>query len=836
MCEAVLKILQKKFETHRIVFWYDETQTYREQFEQICLPDVCKLEIGSNAFALKYRLLKEEPIQKFLLYSPSAKPNDDQNWLLDILLANAEFQTEDWAIHLSNLGLGMEYRPVSEQHLFFFNSKDRTEKLKKLIEKETNVLTLQQVLEDMLYVITDANDGFDSVIESLLHHLACGKDTMMPLIQKCKLDAFLFENMEQRYGYTVQDTSKRSIKDFIFGAFKWSFYRSLNRKLDENITLSDGARIFLNKWQNDSRCEDDYEAIAKTAADVFGIAQTLENENYQLLLDCTYFKEIDNYLIRLLADKIYNHTLPTGDIEAYINKRLNTKWAKKDLKLQNMYLALMYAARFLGMFEQENRFEVYSPEQGVEQYVKSRYKIDLYYRKFIYHLKKSEHVGEMAELLHQVEDRYSNNYLLQMNDHWQQQLDTLAEWKINCPKQRDFYRSYVECRSSKVCVIVSDALRYEIGEDLAARINQKNRLDAQVKYAVSGLPSYTQLGMAAVLPNKTLEIKEDTTVFADGLPTSGLDNRDKILKRKCERSVALKTADILENNRDGLRDILKNNDVIYVFHDVVDKKSHDSASEEDTPLAAEEAVEELTKLVGKLMGDNYIGRVLITADHGFIYQNRTLDESEYLGVDPSGDILKKDRRFVVGKNLRQDSAFMSFTAGQLGLEGDLDFQFPKSINRLRVKGAALKFVHGGASLQEVIVPVVMISKKNQDDIRQVDVDLLDSGNGIISSSQLVIKLYQREPVGDKVQKRVLKIGVYNADGKLISEQKELVFDSPISDIKDREHTVTLLLTKEIDKENNRRVSLILREPNGTNFTKEYLKKEYRVNKMFETDF
>ena len=91
-------MLSKKFENNRVVFWYDKDGQFSEDFQNIELDDVKKLAIGENEFVIKYQILRKEPNQKFLLYKNGEKPDNKENWLLDILLANDEFQTEVWAI------------------------------------------------------------------------------------------------------------------------------------------------------------------------------------------------------------------------------------------------------------------------------------------------------------------------------------------------------------------------------------------------------------------------------------------------------------------------------------------------------------------------------------------------------------------------------------------------------------------------------------------------------------------------------------------------------------------------------------------------------------------
>ena len=88
-------------------------------------------------------------------------------------------------------------------------------------------------------------------------------------------------------------------------------------------------------------------------------------------------------------------------------------------------------------------------------------------------------------------------------------------------------------KDKKVCVIISDALRYEIGDELVSKIRQEDRFEASLDATLSMLPSYTQLGMAALLPNETLAIVGEGgngTVQVDGHSSRGLENRGKILE------------------------------------------------------------------------------------------------------------------------------------------------------------------------------------------------------------------------------------------------------------------------------------------------------------------
>jgi len=115
------------------------------------------------------------------------------------------------------------------------------------------------------------------------------------------------------------------------------------------------------------------------------------------------------------------------------------------------------------------------------------------------------------------------------------------------------------------------------------------------------------------------------------------------------------------------------------------------------------------------------------------FESNTIKNQKYL---------YKDRRFLLGKDLPEHSSLRKFTPKQLGLTGEVEVQIPKSINRLRLKGSGSRFVHGGASLQEIVVPVVKINKKRQSDVSSVAVDIIRSSSTVISSGQLSVAFFR----------------------------------------------------------------------------------------------
>ena len=68
MTDRIKAGLERLFIDHRIVFWYDAARDMRAEYEAVDLPNVEKVEIANNEFGLKYRMLRQEPAQRFLVF------------------------------------------------------------------------------------------------------------------------------------------------------------------------------------------------------------------------------------------------------------------------------------------------------------------------------------------------------------------------------------------------------------------------------------------------------------------------------------------------------------------------------------------------------------------------------------------------------------------------------------------------------------------------------------------------------------------------------------------------------------------------------------------------
>ena len=825
----IQKPLKKIFNRHRIVFWYDTNKELRADYEALDLPGVIKIELNNNEFGIKHRILRKEPKARFLIYHEGAQPDDLNNWLLDVLLAHGEFRTDQVSIYLSELSLGPEFTELAREHFEFFKAAKRMDKLKNLIKPDD---TPNAIKIKMLAVCCGAAPGIDTVLENLLSELAVERQERFNLLVRCGLEPFLWEQLNRYYAY---NSKTKSIRDFVIELFQSCYAMELGK----TATLTADAMVFLHRWKDSIRHCKAFEHLSDDCAEILAIEQDLQKRDFRSLQEIDYFRLIDQKIISDLVRSVADKTVSSGECSFLVRSRRQSHWYEE---FRHLYEAVEYAALFIHALDGMD-LQVSSLSSGIEKYSGSWYRLDQLYRKFIYHSCVSGMTSLLELLTGRIEDLYTNSYLLKINDQWQSAVDRCQKWSANLfTVQKQFYEWWVKPflkKNQKVFVIVSDALRFEIGDELLGLIRREYRYEATLKPMLAMLPSYTQLGMAALLPNKEISFADQSAnVMVDGISSQGTANRSRILANAVSGSAkAMRAEKLMGLNKDECRSLFREHDVVYIFHNRIDAAGDKKESEERVFEAVEETLQELIKIIKKLAAANATN-MLITSDHGFIYQNKPIEESDFIDVAVSGsEIYHRDRRFVLGKGLHPHASLRQFTTGELGLAGDMEIQIPKSINRLRLKGSGSRYVHGGASLQELVLPVLKINKKRRSDITCVGVDILRSGTSLITSGQLSISFYQIEPVTEKKQPRTLHAGIYTKNGELISDDHELTFDFTSENPREREIQIRFLMARKADEANGQDVILRLDEQlPGTSHFCEYKTVIYTMRRSFTSDF
>jgi uncharacterized protein (TIGR02687 family) len=822
--------LQKLFESHRVIFWYDEKGEVREDFAQLQMEGVEKIQVEKNPFEIKYKVNKQHPEQKFLLYFDYPRPPYEENWLLDMELAYHVFQTDQEAMFLQELELGFHLKELVGQHILFFKAKERRLKLKELTTKEDSHREVRYKMLSLVF-------GVDSLSLStfVLAHISAyadGNERMDRDLEKYELADFYWQEIARVFGFK---SDSRSIFELMLEVFQQNF------ALGKSMGISKESKLLLSQWRDSIQYRTCYNAISGKIADAIAVEKLLYKATLDQISEDELFRLTDLKIIHECQQLILANSISADRLLQLIKKRENKFWYGE---FEDFYQATWYGAELIASVKKFGKTTYSSFEEGVKNYTERLYQVDQGYRKFIWYYRASKQNRILSDLYERVEKVYSNDWLLEYNNNWQKVIDELEDWPTHKKNsQQQFFNTHIQPfidKKQRIFVIISDALRYECGEELNVRFQSENRYSSSLENMVSSIPSYTQLCMASLLPKKKgLTIQENSDIaLVDGMVSSGLSGRMKILETNAGVRATAVQADVLMamNAATEGRTFVKNYDVIYIYHNIIDKRGDDKTSEETVFEGVEDEINHLIDLVKKISNMNG-NSMLITADHGFVYQHHVLDESDFSESAYSGELWKENRRFVIGKGLSHDKAVKKFTGAQLNLNEDLEVLILKSINRLRIKGAGSRFVHGGTTLQEIVIPLIKVNRKREDTTSQVEIDIIQSTDRI-TTNILTVSFLQKELVSEQILPRMIRTGLYAEDGELLSDQFKYTFDFSEGTERQREVKHAFHLgAKASGKYKNQRIKLIMEEPiEGTSKWKSYKEYYFSLNISFTSDF
>ena len=819
--------LEKLFAQHRLVFWYDAEGAMRERYEALTLEGVEKVELDGDPFGLKYRVLRVEPARRFLIYSAKPRPADEENWLLDLELSHHLFHADKASLLLQELGLALPLKPLIERHAGFFNAAKRVEALRRFVDEGSDE---ERLMLGMCAVVLGCEATWDGVLYAIFARMAQEREEKLEQLARYGLTGWIFGQAKRHYGY---ESDAPTFKDLLVQMLLSHFYAKAD---PAKMPLGREAALFVGRWMDSSRNRGHFAALSAEVARTIGAERLLEPYDVERLLECDTFEAVDRRILSALKEMLMRDACPCKEVSEAVRARRTLFWYEG---YENLYEAMDHAASLISL-HQAFRPAVASPESGFERYTGEWHEIDRHYRKFVHHFRHAEHPEVLRSLAPFIEGRYVT-YLRELGDAWQSAVEGMESWRIGgVTMQREFYDRFVAPAVSddqrKIYVVISDALRYEAGVELARRLASRNRLEVEVSAMASALPSYTQLGIASLLPHETLGFDaKDATVYVDHQSSAGAKNRDRILKARFEKSVYLNAEDFLAMGREEGREFVKSYRIFYIYHNDIDAAGDKAASESNVFDAVEMAFEKIEKIVRQVFNFNGT-HILITADHGFLYHETEVGEPDRCEMPKGGEVYKSNRRFVIGKDLPDVRCAVKFGARQLGIDDEAEVLMPRSISKFRVQGGGDRFVHGGMTLQEVAVPLIRCSKRRRDDERTVEVNLIRSF-GRITANQVSLSLIQDGSVGAKCKPRVLKMAFYAPDGTLLSDVQKGIFDKTADDTRNLEQKFRFRFNAKAAEWNGKTVYFrMMEEVEGTSVERLYKEEPFEMFIAFGNDF
>jgi hypothetical protein len=312
--------------------------------------------------------------------------------------------------------------------------------------------------------------------------------------------------------------------------------------------------------------------------------------------------------------------------------------------------------------------------------------------------------ADLPPQLNRIRARLRRGYLRTMDRVGRAFSELLAKRKGNVfdrPTAGEIALEQLPRDTAPTALVFLDACRMDLGWRLARLLNEGEPTErATVLTAVAPVPSITPLGMSFALPVKRdhlhVRLAEDGKSFQvsiDGFDgdLKSADQRRKWLKQNLDAKDWLEIAEVLDG--EGLKKPSRGRRLIAVHGDEFD--SHDGQLK---ITGADDHLRRYVQAIRKLRDAGY-SRVIVLSDHGFFHWQP--DDHEIVDDLPTGTVLWKHRRAMVGLGLSHPSGVHMEVP-----QSDLEVVVPRSTSAFRTYGA-LGFFHGGATLQEIIIPVVV---------------------------------------------------------------------------------------------------------------------------------
>ncbi len=805
----------KEFYPRRIIFWKDEDNEYADKLDDFVLDNAKLVVLGErNQFAVKKLIAHDDPDSNLLIYTNVSYDKPDDDWLLDVKLYSEEYRSDLLSQLIDEMGMENE-QPVREAVRYYrdtyFKSKAHRSKVASF---PVSIRKAGQVHLAVLAGICGQKDiRPENIIKAVLQSGLEGENALYQSICRYQADNAFWSMASQVTGYQRAERNLALLAAHILiTAATQTMATDYLAGLEEYIAPAYKAHCYalIAGWMH----QDDGKQL-------FDVATYIENElclpqrfmklDVDDLVDTECFPCVDEIILtKLMTEITENHIINVGVIQNTVERRRTSPWFHS---FGDFYTGILQVANMQAFFtaNSEAGFHTVEPAKVWEKYTSSYYLMDTYYRQFhcaYSRILLTEHhdlEDLFKKVVGKVEGLYSGWFLGQLGENWGKACEADMEAYGYVPsvnQQKDFYKRKVANANAKTFVIISDGLRYEVAADLAAELERENHGKISLESCEAIFPAATHYGMAALLPHSKLTVEATgdklLTVLADGVPT-GSNYREKILKGANPNSVAARYSDFAHWGKEERAAFSRGMDVIYIYHNVIDKMGHGSESEVFS--VCQTAVDELKKLVRDIINDCNGTHILITADHGFLYTYAPLEADNKVGKGSFKDaIVECDRRYALVKHGAKPEHLMPVKF----LDGEADYEgyAPKENIRIMTAGSQ-NYVHGGISLQELVVPIITYHhvRANGAEYRNnteryktepVEVELLSSGRKV-SNMIFNLDFYQTEAVGGKREAATYKVYFTDDAGMPVSDVQRIIAARTNENITARQYRITFNL-------------------------------------------
>lgn len=812
------KVIQKFTESGKDkLFYFDTDGSKKEELAAIEVAGIRVVEVNKNYFELKYKLEMEWKSEKIFLYHSFAKPEGDKVKkypLLDLLQANLELKMDEVSEFLADYNLKEYHSGLVSKYFKLLKTKANQKKLAGILDPEYfDVDPLKKGLISIVLEFNTVEDKFVCMYKWLTFASDEGKfNKINDQFRTLDLDELVL-----KWFNTLLDTKEVALS--VEAAIKWVTklkYNVVIANITRTETLDTYSELrittaainyklikFYETWQENPVANKSIDFIFNTLGSDINTLSILKW--YGIESEYGYYSEgMINKVLELLYSEVFTNALKT--------KEECIRWKKEEsisTLSKNQIEFLYYVSSMYSILENYKSFRFNTADDYIKEYTLELYKVDFNYRKAVIAFDSMrDQLDQFEAMVLPVYETLNNKYdrfLIEYNSEWQKVLheNKFDFHKIKCKKQFNFYQDNIDQADYKMAVIISDAFRFELGHELYNDLLSDSKNNLSIQPCLASIPSYTNLGMSNLLPNKgiTVEKGEQDLIYKINSKPTGSQYRQSILQEVVPESCTIDYAEIIKLNTEAGKDLFVKNKLVYVYHDWMDAIGDKRRTEHETLEETHKAINQIKRLIKKISGSWDVSHILVTSDHGFLYNHNALKESDREALPKAKGYTKDNSRFVIADNFEgKTDGYVFDMKNTTSIDTDLKIAIPRAINRYRKQGnIGIQFVHGGASIQELITPVLKLYRQKKKDANQtVTYKRIDNISKITSGSIKVI-LLQNEPVSNEIKGSEVTIGLYNDKGELLSLEVPLNLNSIATNPKERVYETILTLTTQGSK-------------------------------------
>ena len=771
----------------KIIFWYDPKQEYTELINGLHLDNIEIIIYDNNSFWIRYHIEKEELNKNIVIYFPFERKKGIDNDLLDIETANSDFlfNPDSTTMRLKNLELPEECRNIINKYSKFFANKKRETEFKNFDIEEKNNDNIDLIITAILLNIKSTNE--DEILKAIIK---CYYDDQKKYEELFKFgnDEFILSLFNNDFGSSI--TSYKELPE-VYKSLIFTYFANSLKDIDKvdkysKYLLTDketNVSVFINNLMRDKLTKKCFEQLSEDVENEFGIDEILNSMDIEEYTFSDAFLIIDKLIIEYISSKLYEGIGEYQNYKICIGIRENKYWFDQ---VSNEYNFLKMTIHFLEKINDIiNSIKVVDIDKFSKEYVERFSEIDTLYRKIYFYFDNIENKDLFINLKNKVENIYVNNFMSELSIKWSEMIESMSRYDSSrMVLQKDFYRHFIKPYNDKkdrIIVIISDAFRYECAKELNDKLKQfANK--SEITYMQGLVPSYTKLGMAALLPNKNLsKIKDSDDILVDGQVSSSINDRELLLQKENPDSIAIKYDDLYEITKQEWKKLFSGKKVVYIYHNTVDNAGEHN--ENEVFIACDKAIKELEKLI-KDLHTTFSGiNAFITADHGFFYKRGKIEN--YEKTNKTINSTKQKTRYSYSEKKVNEEGILSISLDYLFGENSGYINIPKGNIVFSRQGIGTNYFHGGILPQEIIIPVIDF-KSTRTTERNKKVGISYSGLSTkITNAITYLEFLQDSNVDENHMPCRYLLHFEDKDGNRISDECTIIANYENTEVKNR---------------------------------------------------